>query len=129
MKQLFAVLLLVTGIVAPPVATMAQTVVFSDDQEAYLQEISAMLISADKKEGSACIEKVFTPFWNSGFLGNEQRSRLVAISNVMAKKRFRPIPDFMDMLTTAPGPTFARMEKEKRNPNHPGEMGTDSGLK
>ncbi|MEO5585993.1 MAG: hypothetical protein ABIQ75_11095, partial [Flavobacteriales bacterium] len=100
MKQLFAALLLATGLIATPGATMAQTIVFSDDQAAYLQEVTGMLTSANKKEGTAFIEKVFTPFWNSGFLGNEQRSRLVAISNVMSKKRFQAIPDFMDMLTT-----------------------------
>lgn len=100
MKSLFAFLSVAVCLIAVPMTTRAQTVVFTDDQAAYLEEITGFLTSANKKEGSAFIENVFAPFWNGGFLGNEQRSRLVSISNVMSKKRFRAIPDFMDMLTT-----------------------------
>lgn len=84
-----------------PVAAKAQTPVFNDDQDAYLAQIKDFLVSADKKKGTAFIETVFTPFWNGSYLDNAQHSRIVAISNVMAKKRFRAIPDFMDMLNAA----------------------------
>lgn len=86
---------------ASPRAVMAQTPVFPDDQAAYLKAITSFLVEADKKEGTAFIEKTFTPFWNGSYLDQATRARMVAISNVMGKKRFRAIPDFMDMLGTA----------------------------
>jgi hypothetical protein len=94
-KSLFALVLLVASS-----AVQAQTTSFPDDQAAYLKAITEFLEKADKKEGTAFIEKTFTPFWNGPYLDQSRKSKVVAISNVMGQKRFRPIPDFMDMLST-----------------------------
>lgn len=84
-----------------PKAVVAQAPVFPDDQAAYLKAITGFLVESDKKQGTAFIEQTFTPFWNGSFLDQARRTKLVDISNVMAKKRFRAIPDFLDMLGTA----------------------------
>ena len=84
-----------------PRAAEAQVTVFPDDQAAFLKAVTDFLVESDKKEGTAFMEKTFTPFWNGGYLDQARRTRLIAISIVMAKKRFRAIPDFMGMFSTA----------------------------
>ncbi|MFZ1617852.1 MAG: hypothetical protein WAT41_10930, partial [Flavobacteriales bacterium] len=80
----------------------AQTAtVFPNDQLAFQQVFTTFMTDADKKTGQAFIQDVFVPFWNGPYLGPAQRSRLIAASNVMSKKRFKPFPDFMDLFTTA----------------------------
>lgn len=101
MKPLLSALVLTVSFLIGPSAAQGQAPVFTNDQAAYLGEVNDFLVSANKKEGAAFMETVFTPFWNGPFLNNEQRSRFVAISNVMAKKRFTAIPDFKEMLNTA----------------------------
>ena len=83
------------------IAAKAQAPVFSDDQAAYLGEITKFLVDANKKEGTAFVETVLQPFWNGPHLNQQQRSRIVVASNVMAKKRFSALPDFKEMLETA----------------------------
>src|SRR5690606_2128925 len=83
------------------IAAKAQAPVFSDDQAAYLGEITKFLVDANKKEGTAFVETVLQPFWNGPYLNQQQRSRIVVASNVMAKKRFSALPDFKEMLETA----------------------------
>lgn len=79
----------------------AQAPNFPNDQEAFLGEMTSFLTGANKKEGSAFMETVFAPFWNGSQLRADQRQRIVALSNVMGKKRFSAFPDFRDFLATA----------------------------
>ncbi len=79
----------------------AQTPVFSPGQAAFLAEMNTFLTSANKKEAQAFMETRFVPFWNGSFLSTAQRTRLAAVANTMAKKRFTAFPDFRDMLATA----------------------------
>lgn len=78
----------------------AQTKPFTNDQATYLQEMSAFLEGADKKEAKPFIENVFTPAWNGTFLSASQRKRIVDLSNVMLKKRFEAFPSFRDLLAS-----------------------------
>jgi hypothetical protein len=83
-----------------PSMAKAQAPVFPKDQAGFLTEITKFLTDADKKEGRDFAENIFTPFWNGTYLDNTRRTRLIDMANVMAKKRFRAIPDFKDMLAT-----------------------------
>ncbi|HMN06002.1 MAG TPA: hypothetical protein PKD45_09765 [Flavobacteriales bacterium] len=89
----------ILGAVLLPLASQAQAPVFTN--EAFLAEITGFLASANKKEGTAFAESVLAPFWNSGYLNDGQRARLLSVANVMGKKRFAALPDFKDMLATA----------------------------
>jgi hypothetical protein len=93
-----AVVMLVP-ILASLAGAFAQTRSFTDDQAAYLQEMSAFLTDADKKEAKPFIESELTPAWNGGYFSAQQRSRIVALSNVMLKKRFVAFPDFKEFLS------------------------------
>lgn len=97
----FRIVILAASMLIGSFSAWAQAPVFSNDQAAYLSEITSFLVGANKKEGTAFVETVFTPFWNGPNLSQDQRSRIVAISNTMAKKRFSAIPDFKEMLNTA----------------------------
>lgn len=77
---------------------LAQTKSFSQDPATFLQEVSTMLIEADKKEGKAFIETVFAPAWNGGRYQDAQRRRIIDIANAMQKKRFEAYPHFKDFL-------------------------------
>lgn len=83
---------------ARPNAAVAQAPVFSNDQAAFLKQVNEYLTGADKRKGTEFMESVFTPFWNGTNVTADQRSRIVALANVMGKKRFSAIPDLMDML-------------------------------
>ncbi|NNC82814.1 MAG: hypothetical protein HKN79_04490 [Flavobacteriales bacterium] len=76
----------------------AQT--FSEDQVSYLEEISDLFISQDKKQGKKFIEEEFTPFWN-GALDPSVRTDIYELSNTFGKLRFRAFPEFHDFLSTA----------------------------
>jgi len=99
-KLVQAAALLFAGL-AFSTAGRAQAPVFTDDQAAFQAEINTFLTAANKKEGAAFMESVFIPFWNGSFLNAGLRTRMVAVANVMAKKRFAALPDFKDMLGTA----------------------------
>ncbi len=101
MKQLAASGIALFALIAMPIASMAQSTVFPEDQVGYQKAMGDFLIGADKKEGTAFMEKTFIPFWNGSFLDQAARTRVIAASNVLSKKRFRPIPDFIDLLSTA----------------------------
>lgn len=73
---------------------------YSENQSAYLEEISDLFISADKKKGKLFIEEEFTQFWNSP-LSDAERKDIYDLSNSFAKLRFRAYPEVHDFLTVA----------------------------
>ncbi len=79
-------------------AAQAQTKPFTDDQAVFLEEVTAFLVAADKKEGKPFVEQLFTPAWNSSYLTPAQRSRVVEMANFMLKKRYEAFPHFRDYL-------------------------------
>ncbi len=79
-------------------AARAQTKPFSTDPAVFLQEVTDMLVAADKKEGRAFSEEVFAPVWNGTFYDQRQRQRVVEVANFMQKKRFDAMPHFRDYL-------------------------------
>ena len=81
-------------------ALFAQTKSFTNDQAAFLQEMTDFLVSADKKEGKPFMEQEFTPAWNGTFFNTAQRTRIVDLSNAMLKKRFEAFPSFRDYLAS-----------------------------
>jgi hypothetical protein len=83
-----------------PFTAAAQIKPFSSDQAIFLQEVTDMLVSADKKEGRAFIEQTFTPAWNGTYFTERQRVRVVEVANFMVKKRFEPYPHFKDYFAT-----------------------------
>jgi hypothetical protein len=72
---------------------------FSNDQALFLQEMTAFLVAADKKEGKPFMEQVFSPVWNGSYYNAAQRGRIVEVANYMLKKRFEAFPHFRDYLT------------------------------
>lgn len=78
----------------------AQTVNISGNPETLLDEVTELLVKANKKEGGAFIEEVFAPFWNGPYLKGGQRKELAELAHTMARKRFTAFPDFKDMLAT-----------------------------
>jgi hypothetical protein len=85
-----------------PAALKAQPVlVFPQEQAAFQAAVTGFLTDADKKEGGAFITGAFAPWWNGPYLTAAQRSQVIAVSNTMLKKRFRPLPDFKDFFTVA----------------------------
>ncbi|MBL0045262.1 MAG: hypothetical protein IPP33_12975 [Flavobacteriales bacterium] len=81
-----------------PLISHAQSKPFTNDQAVFLQEITAFLVDADKKEGKPFMEQEFTPAWNGSFFDQAQRTRIVDLANVMLKKRFEAFPGFRDYL-------------------------------
>ncbi|MBK9176847.1 MAG: hypothetical protein IPM46_11045 [Flavobacteriales bacterium] len=71
---------------------------FSSDQALFLQEITAFLTEADKKEARPFVEQVFAPAWNGTYYTERQRVRVVEVANFMLKKRFDAFPGFRDYL-------------------------------
>lgn len=79
-------------------SSFAQTKPFSTDQALFLQEMTTFIVDADKKEGRAFMEQVFTPVWNGSYYSAAQRVRVVEVANYMLKKRFEAFPHFRDYL-------------------------------
>lgn len=98
MRKLLSVSLLCAVLL--PFAAHAQTKAFTNDQAAFLKEMTDLLVGADKKEGKPFIEDVFTPAWNGTFFNAAQRTRIVDMANVMLKKRFEAFPGFHDYLAS-----------------------------
>jgi hypothetical protein len=101
MRSIFKLLLPGLLLALPAFAKAQTATVFPDDEIAFQQIFTAFMTDADKKQGNAFITEVFAPLWNGAYLSPSQHSRLISASNVMSKKRFKPIPDFMDLFTTA----------------------------
>ena len=76
----------------------AQSKPFSTDQAVFLQEMTAFIEEADKKQGRPFMEQVFTPVWNGPYYSAAQRVRIVEVANYMVKKRFEAFPHFRDYL-------------------------------
>ena len=94
-------------------AAQAQIKPFSTDRAIFLQEVTDMLVAADKKEGRAFTEQVFAPVWNGDYYSERQRIRVVEVANFMQKKRFEAFPHFRDYLAAvAAFPTGGRKATE-----------------
>lgn len=76
----------------------AQQKPFSTDQALFLQEMTAFLTEADKKEARPFVEQVLAPAWNGTYYTERQRVRVVEVANFMLKKRFDAFPGFRDYL-------------------------------
>ncbi len=92
-------LLPVLAMVLLPRTAQAQQKPFSSDQALFLQEVTAFLTEADKKEARPFIEQVFAPAWNGGYYSERQRVRVTEVANFMLKKRFEAFPGFRDYLS------------------------------
>ncbi|MCB0791610.1 MAG: hypothetical protein H6595_11360 [Flavobacteriales bacterium] len=77
----------------------AQTKAFSTDPNTFLQEVTDMMVGADKKEGKPFMEEVFGPVWNGAYYDDAQKGQVIDVANGMLKKRFQPYPDFLDYLS------------------------------
>ena len=86
------------GLLLPPALYGQTTKSFSADPAVFLQEMTDLLVEADKKIGKPFMEEEFTPVWNGTYFGQEQRVRITALSNAMLKKRFQAFPDFHGLL-------------------------------
>lgn len=93
----FALVLLLAGPLVHNSAS-AQTKPFSTDQALFLQEMTAFLEAADKKEARSFMEGTFAPVWNGTYYSERQRIRVVEVANFMQKKRFEAFPFFRDYL-------------------------------
>lgn len=92
-KILLSILVLTAGARAA-----AQQKPFSSDQALFLQEMTAYLVGADKKEGRPFMEEVFAPAWNGPYFTERQRIKVAEVANFMLKKRFDAFPGFRDYL-------------------------------
>ncbi|MCB0795454.1 MAG: hypothetical protein KDB88_12015 [Flavobacteriales bacterium] len=91
--------LAVVGLLLTGRFSFAQSQPFSEDPAAFLQEMTDLLESADKKEGRPFITETFAPAWTSGYFDAAQQKQVVAVANAMQKKRFKPFPEFRDYLS------------------------------
>lgn len=78
----------------------AQSKPFSTDPAVFLEEMTAFLVEADRKEGKPFMEQVFAPVWNGTHYGAAQRARIIEVANFMQKKRFQAFPEFRDYLAS-----------------------------
>ncbi|MBK8497276.1 MAG: hypothetical protein IPL52_00320 [Flavobacteriales bacterium] len=86
---------------------------FSSDQALFLEEMTAFMVAADKKEGKPFMEVVFAPVWNGSYYNALQRVRITEVANYMLKKRFEAFPSFRDYLAAlAAFPTTGRSGAE-----------------
>lgn len=83
-----------------PRLASAQTKPFSSDQALFLEEMTAFLEAADKKEARGFMTEVFAPVWQGTFYTEAQRARVVEVANFMLKKRFEAFPSFRDYLAS-----------------------------
>jgi hypothetical protein len=79
-------------------AAAAQTKPFTVD--GFRDEVEAMFTGVDRREGRAFMETVFDPMWSGTYYEAPRRTRIVAVSNAMLKKRFDAFPHFRDLFTT-----------------------------
>ncbi|MBK8227389.1 MAG: hypothetical protein IPK70_09480 [Flavobacteriales bacterium] len=79
-------------------SAIAQQKPFSSDQALFLQEVSAFMVTVDKKEGKPFMEEVFAPAWNGAYFSERQRIKVAEVANFMLKKRFDAFPGFRDYL-------------------------------
>ncbi|MFN3875046.1 MAG: hypothetical protein ACK4L7_03915, partial [Flavobacteriales bacterium] len=93
LKAILPALLLCAG---PRAA--AQQKPFSSDQTLFLQEMTAFMVGADKKEGRPFMEGFFAPAWNGPYFNEGQRIKVAEVANFMLKKRFDAFPGFRDFL-------------------------------
>ncbi len=97
--RLFLLLLLSTTFLFSGYSQNAQTA-FSDNPEEFTSTIEEMFKSiADKKYAKEYIEEL-TIFWNNPDLSNDLKLMIIDNCNQMAKKRARPIPDYVTFLST-----------------------------
>ncbi|HEY0976858.1 MAG TPA: hypothetical protein VGE21_05265, partial [Flavobacteriales bacterium] len=92
-------LLTAVGMVMAVPTVQAQTRTFPNDQAGFLQEMTSFIVEADKKVGRPFMEVEFTSAWNSAFFDDAKRTRVAAMANTMAKKRFEAFPGFHDYLS------------------------------
>jgi hypothetical protein len=86
------------GLLVLASSASAQQKPFSSDQALFLQEMTAFMVGADKKEGKPFMEGVFAPAWNSAYYSEKQRIKVAEVANFMLKKRFDAFPGFRDYL-------------------------------
>ncbi|MBK7946148.1 MAG: hypothetical protein IPJ85_12965 [Flavobacteriales bacterium] len=67
--------------------TSAQQKPFSTDQALFLQEMTAFMVGADKKEGKPFMEGVFAPVWNGTYYSERQRIKVAEVANFMLRAR------------------------------------------
>lgn len=95
-SYLLFLILFLTGAVAGAQSLRS----FTHEKQQFYDEVSAMLLEADKKETKAFLEEAFMPFWvaNNPYTEAEQE-QIYAIADLMLKKRIRPLPHFKQYLT------------------------------
>ena len=72
---------------------------FTHDKQAFFDELSDLMIDADKKEGKPLMEDTFGPFWmNSNFYDDTQMEKIYTVGDVLLKKRLRPFPFFKSFI-------------------------------
>lgn len=93
---------------------MAQTPKsFSHDSVAFLNEMSALLIEARKKEGKDFMEEEFTPVWNGGHFSGDQREKIYVVCDFMLTRRMKAYPEFHSFLFSLT--SFVKGERSDRS--------------
>ncbi|MBC7411084.1 MAG: hypothetical protein H7331_01350 [Bacteroidia bacterium] len=59
----------------------------------YLEEVKEFFTNADKDYGKKFYEE-YELYWNSNVLSKDEKSDAVRVSNLMLKRRLKPLPDF-----------------------------------
>jgi hypothetical protein len=74
---------------------------FTHERQAFVDELTAIMVDADKKEGKPLMEEKFGPFWINGSLYNEeQEEQIYNLADGLLKKRMRPFPFFQAFITS-----------------------------
>ncbi len=66
---------------------------FSSKPEQYIIELKEMLEGKDKKTGKELYEKLL-PLWNGNYYSQQDKEKIISVSNELLQKRALPIPHF-----------------------------------
>jgi len=72
---------------------------FSEDISLYPEEIKTFFANS-LKEGDALFFDGFTVDWNSGMFSDEEKNRIITVSNQLLKRKARPYPHFKAYINT-----------------------------
>jgi len=88
--------LLVVFLFLMALAVNAQIREFTHEPSTFYEELSGIMIDADRKEGKALMEDTFGPFWTniSGIYDESEIESIYQVADIMLKKRLRPFPFF-----------------------------------
>lgn len=98
--QVKKVVLLCTFLCATLFSQAQQIKQFADDETVYIQQLEQFFSSSAQKDDLLKYLKNFKKYWETGEIERDEKSRIIATSNVLLKKYGKPSPHFYTYLQT-----------------------------